>query len=192
MYCLQVMDRLLEIPEDYWINFISDDQENHHMYPNVNTPQTPELTRGRRCFYAPTTLRWSGGLVWILWKHFISWGRNFVVWRRRTYSWVLDFVDCPAHEIEKKIQNYCLQFLTDAKLRPNTETWSIGKLRISEWLCLLSYVTPEDIDPRQPVNIFTAESHQTTFMTPNCQLACHLRDYIHKDVRGAVSFKGLI
>ena len=42
----------------------------------------------------------------------------------------------------------------------------------------------EDIDPRQPVNVFTAESHQTTFMTPNCQLACQLRDYIHKDVRG--------
>ena len=127
----------------------------------------------------------------LLWKHFISWGRNFVVWRRRTYSWVLDFVDCPTHEI-KKIQNYNLQFLTGAKLRHNTETGSIAKLRISEWLCLLSYVTPEDIDPRQPVNVFTAESHQTTFMTPNCQLACHLRDYIHKDVRGPGSFKGLI
>jgi len=112
----------------------------------------------------------------ILWKHFISWGRNFVVWRRRTYSWVLDFVDCPTHEI-KKIQNYYLQFLTDAKLRPNNETGSIAKLQISEWLCLLSYVTPEDIDPRQQVNVFTVESHQTTFMTPNCQLACHLRDY---------------
>jgi len=123
----------------------------------------------------------------LLWKHFISWGRNFVVWRRRTYSWVLDFVDCPTHEIIK-IQNYYLQFLTDAKLRPNTETGSIAKLRISEWLCLLSYVTPEDIEPRQPVNVFTAEFHQTTFMTPNCQF----RDYIHKDVRGAGSFKGLI
>jgi len=53
---------------------------------------------------------------------------------------------------------YYLQFLTGAKLRPNTETGSIAKLRISEWLCLLSYVTPEDIDPRQPVNVFTAES----------------------------------
>jgi len=132
--------------------------------------------------------------VWyrmVLWKHFISWGRNFVVWRWRTYSWVLDFVDCPTHEI-KIIQNYYLQFLTDAKLRPNTETGSIAKLRISEWLCLLSYVMPEVIDPRQPVNVFTAEFYQTTFMTPNCQLACHLRDYIHKDVRGAGSFKGLI
>ena len=127
----------------------------------------------------------------ILWKHFISCGRNFIVWRRRTYSWVLDFVDCPTHEI-KKIQNYYLQFLTGAKLRINTETGSIAKLRISEWICLLSYVTPEDIDPRQPVNVFTAESHQTTFMTPNCQLACHLRDYIYKDVRDAGSFKGLI
>jgi len=82
--------------------------------------------------------------------------------------------------------------LTGAKLRHNTETGSIAKLGISEWLCLLSYVTPEDIDPRQLVYVFTAESHQTTFMTPNCQLACHLRDYIHKDVRGAGSFKGLI
>jgi len=129
----------------------------------------------------------------VLWKHFISWGRNFVVWRRRTYSWVLDFVDCPTHEINK-IQNNYLQFLTDAKLRPNTETGSIAKLHvwISEWFGLLSYVTPEDIDPRQPVNVFTAESLQTTYMTPNCQLACHLRDYIHKDVRGAGSFKGLI
>jgi len=128
-------------------------------------------------------------VLYILWKHFISWVRNFVVWRRRTYSWVLDFVDCPTHEI-KNIHNYYLQFLTVAKLRPNTETGSIAKLRISEWLCLLSYVTPEDIDPRQPVNVFTAESHQTTLMTPNCQLACHLRDYIHKDVRGAGSFRG--
>jgi len=125
-----------------------------------------------KCFYS----------IHVLWKHFISWGGNFVVWRRRTYSWVLDFVDCPIHEI-KKIHNYYLQFLTGAKLRPNTET--IAKQRISEWLCLLSYVTPEDIDPRQPVNVFTAESHQTTFMTPNCQLAW---DY----VRGAGSFKGLI
>jgi hypothetical protein len=38
------MDRLFEIPEDYWINFISDEAEN--MYPDVNTPQTPEVTRG--------------------------------------------------------------------------------------------------------------------------------------------------
>jgi len=38
----------------------------------------------------------------ILWKHFISWGRNFVVWRRRTYSWVLDFVDCPTHGQKNK------------------------------------------------------------------------------------------
>ena len=53
-------------------------------------------------------------------------------------------------------------------------------------------MTPDDIDPRQPVNVFTAESHQTTFLTPNCQLPCHLRDYIHKDVRGADSIKGLI
>jgi len=134
---------------------------------------------------------WAIELNELLWKHFISWGRNFVVWRGRTYSWVLDFVDCPTHEI-KKIQNYYLQFLTDAKLRPNTETGSIAKLRISEWLCLLSYVMPEDIDPWQPVNVFTAESHQTTFMIPNCQLACHLKDYIHTDVRGAGSFKGLI
>jgi len=36
----------------------------------------------------------------ILWKHFISWGRNFVVWKRRTYSRVLDFVDCPTYEIK--------------------------------------------------------------------------------------------
>ena len=42
------MDRLFEIPEDYWINFISDEVEN--MYPDVNTPQTPEVTRGGRKF----------------------------------------------------------------------------------------------------------------------------------------------
>ena len=47
-------------------------------------------------------------MIWLVgywfrvrWKHFISWGRNFIVWRRRTYSWVLDFVDCPTHEIHK-------------------------------------------------------------------------------------------
>lgn len=45
---VQVMDRLFEIPEDYWINFISDEVEN--MYPDVNTPQTPEVTRGGRKF----------------------------------------------------------------------------------------------------------------------------------------------
>ncbi|KAL4222076.1 Rac GTPase-activating protein 1 [Mactra antiquata] len=38
-----VMDSLFLIPEDYWINFISDEQEN--MYHDVNTPQTPEPTR---------------------------------------------------------------------------------------------------------------------------------------------------
>ena len=32
----------------------------------------------------------------------------------------------------KKIQNYYLHFLTDAKFRPNTETGWIAKLRISE------------------------------------------------------------
>jgi len=32
----------------------------------------------------------------------------------------------------KKIQNYYLQFLTGAKLRPNTVTGSIAKLGISE------------------------------------------------------------
>ena len=84
----------------------------------------------------------------ILWKHFISWGWNFFVWRRRTYSWVIDFVECPTHEIKNKKKLIHLQILTDAKLRPNTETGSIAKLRISEWLCLLCYVT--------------AESHQTT------------------------------
>jgi len=126
----------------------------------------------------------------ILWKHFISWGRNFVVWRQWTYSWVLDFVDCPTHEIHEKKKN--LQFLTDAKLRPNIKTESFAKLQISEWLCLLSYVTPEDIDPPQWVNVFIAQSHQTTFMTPNCQLARHLRDYIHKDAMDSGSFKGLI
>ena len=98
-------------------------------------------------------------------------------------------MDCPTHEI-KKIQNYYLQFLTGAKLRPNTEQ---GQLRNYGLASDSAYcLTPEDTDPRQPVNVFTAESHQTTFMTPNCQLACHLRDYIHKDVRGAGSFKGLI
>ncbi|XP_045168034.2 rac GTPase-activating protein 1-like isoform X2 [Mercenaria mercenaria] len=43
-YQAMVMDRLFEIPEDYWINFISDEAEN--MYQDVNTPQTPEVTRG--------------------------------------------------------------------------------------------------------------------------------------------------
>ncbi|KAH3893959.1 hypothetical protein DPMN_018114, partial [Dreissena polymorpha] len=37
-YQAMVMDRLFEIPEDYWINFISDDNEN--MYgTNVQTPE---------------------------------------------------------------------------------------------------------------------------------------------------------
>ena len=48
------------------------------------------------------------------------------------------------------LPKYYPKFLTDAKLRPNTETGSFAKLGISEWLCLFSYVTPEDIDPRQP------------------------------------------
>ena len=51
---------------------------------------------------------------------------------------------------------------------------------------------PEDIDPLQKVNVFTAKSYQMTFMTPNCQLMCHLRDYIHKDAMGEGSFKGLV
>jgi len=37
------MDKLFEIPEDYWINFISDNDENI-MY-DKNTPQTPEPSR---------------------------------------------------------------------------------------------------------------------------------------------------
>lgn len=39
-YQALVMDRLFEIPEEYWMNFISDEAEN--MYTNINTPQTPE------------------------------------------------------------------------------------------------------------------------------------------------------
>jgi len=120
----------------------------------------------------------------LLWKHFISWGRNFVVWRRRTYSWVLDFVDCPTHEIQE-IKNKYLQFLTDANLRPKIKTESFAKLRNSD------FTTPEDINPLQQVNVFTAQSYWTTFMTPNCQLTYHFRDYIHKDAMGAGSFKGL-
>jgi len=42
----------------------------------------------------------------VVWKHFISWGRNFVIWRRQTYSLVLDFVDCPTHEIEKNMFDF--------------------------------------------------------------------------------------
>jgi len=42
-YHALVMDQLFNIPEEYWVNFISDDAEE--MYPNVNTPQTPEVTR---------------------------------------------------------------------------------------------------------------------------------------------------
>ena len=79
------------------------------------------------------------------------------------------------------------------KLRPNIKTESFAKLWISERLCLLSYVMPKDINPPlQWVNVFTAQSHQTTFVTLNCQLMCHLRDYIYKDSMGVGSFNGLI
>jgi len=64
-------------------------------------------------------------------KAFYFVGQKFRRLKTTEYSWVLDFVDYPTHEI-KKIQNYNLQFLTGAKLRPNTETGSIAKLRISE------------------------------------------------------------
>lgn len=46
-HSFQVMDKLFEIPEDYWINFISDTDEN--MYRDMNTPQTPEPSRGCMC-----------------------------------------------------------------------------------------------------------------------------------------------
>ncbi|WAQ95134.1 RGAP1-like protein [Mya arenaria] len=45
-YQAMVMDRLFEIPEDYWINFISDEQENMFRAGEVNTPvNTPEISR---------------------------------------------------------------------------------------------------------------------------------------------------
>ena len=39
------MDKLFEIPEDYWINFISDESENMYIGQDPNTPKTPEPSR---------------------------------------------------------------------------------------------------------------------------------------------------
>ena len=64
-----------------------------------------------------------------------------------------------AYQQNKRNKKNYLRFLTDAKMRPYIETGSIAKLQISELLCLLSYVTPEDIEAPQLVHVFTAQSH---------------------------------
>ena len=46
-----------------------------------------------------STLTYYHSQLFILWNHLISWAQNFVIWRRWTCLWTLEFVEFKIYEI---------------------------------------------------------------------------------------------